>query len=76
MGTESMENLVERLMVSWIRDTCLMSSTSEMIDHDDFRQLVGLGPSAIPFLNGGGSLREYLVSDAIMEREEEKEENV
>ena len=50
---ESMENLeakFRRLAAVWSAETAYVSSTSDLIAHPAFQEIVGMGPAVIPLL--------------------------
>jgi hypothetical protein len=50
---EPAENIGEkfrRLAAVWLAETAYVSSTSELVAHPAFQEIVALGPAVIPFL--------------------------
>jgi hypothetical protein len=48
--TESMEAKFRRLAAVWTAETAYVSSTSDLIAHPAFQEIVGMGPAVIPLL--------------------------
>ncbi len=47
---ETLEQHVQRLLDSWRAETALLSSSSRIVEHPAYQQLIALGPAALPFL--------------------------
>ena len=48
--TESVEERFRRLAAVWRAETAYVSSSSELVAHPAFQEIVRIGPAAIPFL--------------------------
>jgi hypothetical protein len=46
---ETLEQQVQRLLVWWRAETALLSSSSRIVEHPAYQQLIALGPPALPF---------------------------
>jgi hypothetical protein len=47
---ESIEEKFERLAALWLAETAYVSSSSDLVAHSAFQEIVGMGPPVIPFL--------------------------
>jgi hypothetical protein len=47
---ETVEEKFRRLACAWRVETAYISSSSELVAHPAFREIVGMGPPAIPLL--------------------------
>jgi hypothetical protein len=62
---ESTEEKFRRLAAAWTAETAYVSSTTDLVAHPAFQEIVGMGPAAIPLLlreleNGTGHWRRAL----------------
>src|SRR6266705_3044899 len=48
--TESIEEKFQRLAAAWQAETAYVSSSSELVAHPAFQEIVGMGPAVIPLL--------------------------
>jgi hypothetical protein len=48
--TESVEDRFRRLAAVWRAETAYVSSSSEIVAHPAFQEIVGMGPAVIPLL--------------------------
>jgi hypothetical protein len=46
----SVEELVRRLLALWRAKTLVLSSTTAIVSHPACRELIAIGPAALPFL--------------------------
>jgi hypothetical protein len=52
-ATEPPESLTEKfrqLAATWLRETAYVSSSSDLVAHPAFQEIVGMGPAVIPLL--------------------------
>ena len=47
---ESVEEKFRRLAAVWTSETAYVSSTSDLVAHPAFQEIVGMGPAVIPLL--------------------------
>lgn len=47
---ESVEEKFRRLAAVWLADTAYVSSSSDLVAHPAFQEIVGMGPAVIPLL--------------------------
>ena len=47
---ESVEEKFGRLARTWLAETAYSSSSSDLVAHPAFQEIVGMGPAVIPFL--------------------------
>ncbi len=47
---ESLEERFQRLASTWIAETAVVSSSSDLVAHPAFQEIVGMGPAVIPLL--------------------------
>lgn len=47
---ESIEARFRRLAAAWTAETAYVSSTSDLVAHPAFQEIVGMGPAVIPLL--------------------------
>ena len=47
---ESMEEKFQRLAAVWRAETAYISSSSDLVAHPAFQEIVGMGPAVIPLL--------------------------
>ena len=47
---ESTEERFRRLAAAWTAETAYVSSTSDLVVHPAFQEIVGMGPAVIPLL--------------------------
>jgi hypothetical protein len=50
---ESTEDRFRRLAARWLAETAHVSSTSDLVAHPAFHEIVGMGPAIIPLLLRG-----------------------
>lgn len=48
--SETVEQLVARLLRSWRDETAYLSSSAAITGHPAYQELIGLGPVALPYL--------------------------
>ena len=48
--TETVEQRFQRLAALWRAETAYVSSSSELVAHPAFQEIVGMGPAVIPLL--------------------------
>jgi hypothetical protein len=48
--TESVEDKFRRLAAAWLAETAYVSSSSDLVAHPAFQEIVGMGPAVIPLL--------------------------
>ena len=48
--TESVQEKFRRLASIWLAETAYVSSSSDLVAHPAFQEIVGLGPTVIPLL--------------------------
>jgi hypothetical protein len=48
--TESNEEKFRRLAAGWLADTAYVSSTSDLVAHPAFQEIVRMGPAVVPLL--------------------------
>ena len=49
-GAETIEQRFDRLADVWLEETAVISSSSQIVAHPAFQEIVGLGPAVIPLL--------------------------
>jgi hypothetical protein len=47
---EGLEEQFRRLAAVWLAETAYVSSSSDLVAHPAFREIVGLGPAVVPLL--------------------------
>jgi hypothetical protein len=47
---ETVEEKFRRLAAVWLAETAYVSSSSDLVAHPAFREIVGMGPAVIPLL--------------------------
>ena len=47
---ESLEEKFRRLAATWLSETAYVSSSSDLVAHPAFQEIVGMGRAAIPFV--------------------------
>jgi hypothetical protein len=47
---ESLEQRFRRLAAAWLAETAYMSSSSDLVAHPAFQEIVGMGEAVIPFV--------------------------
>jgi hypothetical protein len=47
---ESVADKFQRLAAAWLTETAHLSSSSDLVAHPAFQEIVGLGPTVIPLL--------------------------
>src|SRR5262249_6571393 len=47
---ETLEQQVQRLLARWRAETAVLSSSTQIVEHPAYQQLIALGPPALPFL--------------------------
>src|SRR5436309_2301747 len=47
---ERIETKFRRLAGTWLADTAFVSSTSDLVAHPAFQEIVGLGPAVLPLV--------------------------
>jgi hypothetical protein len=48
--SESVEEQFKRLAAVWLTETAYISSTTDLVAHSAFQEIVGMGPAVIPLL--------------------------
>jgi hypothetical protein len=48
--TESIEQKFRRLAAVWLTETAYVSSTTDIVAHPAFQEIVGMGPAVVPLL--------------------------
>jgi hypothetical protein len=48
--TESVEDKFHRLAARWLAETAYVSSSTDLVAHPAFQEIVSMGPAVIPFL--------------------------
>ena len=48
--TESLQEKFRRLAAVWLAETAYVSSSTDLVAHPAFQEIVGLGPAVIPLL--------------------------
>jgi hypothetical protein len=48
--TENLEERFRRLAAVWLAETAYVSSSSDLVSHPAFEEIVGMGPGVIPLL--------------------------
>jgi hypothetical protein len=49
-SAETVEEQFQRLASRWRAETAYVSSTSDLVGHPAFREIVGMGPAVVPLL--------------------------
>jgi hypothetical protein len=49
-SAESIEQRFQRLAANWLAETAYVSSSSDLVAHPAFQEIVGMGPAVIPLL--------------------------
>ncbi len=49
-GAETLEERVNRLLARWREETAFLSSSSAMVAHPAYQELIALGSAALPYL--------------------------
>jgi len=47
---ETVEQRVRRLLATWREETAVISSSTVLVSHPAYRELIALGPAALPYL--------------------------
>jgi hypothetical protein len=47
---ETVEQRFRRLEAIWTAETSHLSSTSKLLNHDAFQEIISMGPAVVPFL--------------------------
>ena len=50
LPAETVEQRFRRLAAVWLHETAYISSTTDLVAHPAFQEIVGMGPAVIPFL--------------------------
>jgi hypothetical protein len=50
---ERIEEKFQRLAVVWLAETAYVSSSSDLVAHPAFQEIVGMGPAVVPLLLRG-----------------------
>ena len=48
--TETIEEKFQRLAAVWLAETAYVSSSSDLVAHPAFQEIIGMGPAVIPLL--------------------------
>ena len=49
-AAESVEQRVQRLLAAWREETAVISDSTVLVSHPAYRELIALGPAALPYL--------------------------
>ncbi len=52
IASETVEDRFQRLATIWLSETAHVSSSSDLVAHPAFLEIVGMGPAVIPLLLG------------------------